>query len=94
MNRINGLVDGIDKIVAHKDNYAYFPIHGHYEGEYLRSCYVQGGWKDTDEPANEKAGEEGSLFNHQGRVPGGMATSYFSAGTKRPCGFRANWFDS
>jgi hypothetical protein len=83
LDRINGLIDGLDKIVAHKDNYAYFPIHGRYEGEYLRSCYVKEGWKDIEEPANEKAGEEGSLFNHQGCVPGGMATSYFLSGNDK-----------
>jgi hypothetical protein len=77
LDHINGLIDGIDKIVVHKDNYAYFPVHGRYEGEYLRSCYVKAGWKDAVEPPNEKFGEEGSLFNHQGHVPGGMATSYF-----------------
>ncbi|MBU4272516.1 MAG: hypothetical protein KKE86_15595 [Planctomycetes bacterium] len=76
LDRINGLIDGIDKIVEHKGDYAYFPVHGRYEGEYLRSCYVREGWKDTVEPPNEKFGEEGSLFNHQGHVPGGMAASY------------------
>jgi hypothetical protein len=77
LDKAKGLVDGIDKIVTHKDDYAYFPVHGRYEAEYLRSCYVKAGWKDTFEPTNEKFGEEGSLFNHQGHVPGAMAT--FSA---------------
>lgn len=74
---MDGLVNGIDKIVVHKDDYAYFPVYGRYEEEYLRSCYVKDGWGDTVEPTTEKFGEEGSLFNHQGHVPGGMATSYF-----------------
>ena len=82
IDRINGLVNGIDRIVVHKDGYAYFPVYGHYEGEYLRSCYTQKGWRDTVEPTYEKFGEEGSLFNHQGHVPGGMATSYLLTGNK------------
>ncbi len=81
-DRINGLVNGIDKIVVHKGDYAYFPVHGRYEGEYIRSCYVKEGWGDTVEPTNEKFGEEGSLFNHQGHVPGGMATWYLLSGNK------------
>ncbi len=79
---IKRLVDGIDKIVVHKEDYAYFPVYGHYEGEYLRSCYTKKGWRDTVEPTHEKFGEEGSLFNHQGHVPGGMATSYLLTGNK------------
>ena len=82
-DRINGLVDGIDRIVVHKDDYAYFPVHGHYEGEYLRSCYTAKGWRDPVEPTHEKFGEEGSLFNHQGHVPGGMATSYLLTGNEK-----------
>ena len=83
MDRINGLVDGIDEVVVHKDDYAYFPVHGHYEGEYLRSCYTAKGWRDPVEPTHEKFGEEGSLFNHQGHVPGGMATSFLLTGNEK-----------
>lgn len=81
-DRISGLVNGIDRVVVHKKDYAYFPVRGHYEAEYLRSCYTEKGWRDVGEPANEKFGEEGSLFNHQGHVPGGMATSYLLTGNK------------
>jgi len=83
LDLINGLVDGIDKIVVHKEDYAYFPVYGHYEGEYLRSCYTEKGWRDIVEPTHEKFGEEGSLFNHQGHVPGGMATSYLLTGDQK-----------
>lgn len=77
LNRIDAMVDGLDKkLVEHKGDYAYFPVHGYYDGEYCSSCYVAKGWKDTVEPPNEKFGEEGSLFNHQGHMPGAMATSY------------------
>jgi hypothetical protein len=83
-DRIDRLVDGLDKIlVVHKDDYAYFPVHGHYEEEYNRSCYTRKGWRDTVEPTNEKFGEEGSMFNHQGNMPGGMATSYLLTGNKK-----------
>jgi hypothetical protein len=83
LERVNGLIDGIDKIVEHKDDYAYFPVYGRYEGEYIRSCYVKDGWGNKVEPTHEKFGEEGSLFNHQGHVPGGMATSYFFSGNDK-----------
>ena len=83
LERINSLIDGIDKIVEHKDGYAFFPVYGKYDREYLRSCYVKGGWGDKVEPTNEKFGEEGSLFNHQGHVPGGMATAYLLSGNDK-----------
>ena len=76
LEKTDGLIQGIDKIVEHKDDYAYFPVFGRYKGDYLRSCYVKAGWGDTVEPTHEKFGEEGSLFNHQGHVPGAIATSF------------------
>lgn len=80
--RIDRMVTGMDKIVVHKDDYAYIPILGFYGGEYYQSCYTQKGWKDTAEPLNEKAGEEGSLFNQQGNIPGALANWYVLTGNE------------
>ena len=79
------MVNGIDKrLVIHKDDYAYIPAHGWIEdNEYFRSCYTEKGWKDTGEPAHEKAGEEGSLFNHQGHYAGALATWYNLTGNEQ-----------
>ncbi len=83
-NRIDRMVDGLDRIAVHKDDYAYFPIHGLMPEDYLSSCYVKGrGWKDTSEPENEKGGEEGSLFIHQGEMPGPLANWYVLTGNKQ-----------
>jgi hypothetical protein len=83
-NRIDKLVDGLDRLmVVHKDDYAYFPIKGYYPGEYLRSCYTKRGWADTSEPANEKAGEEGSLFNHQAHIAGCLASWHGLSGNEQ-----------
>ena len=76
------MVSGLDRIAVHKEDYAYFPTHGFYGEEYLRSCYTQRGWKDTTEPQNEKGGEEGSLFNHQGHMPGVLANWYRLTGNE------------
>ncbi|OGO37936.1 MAG: hypothetical protein A2147_07105 [Chloroflexi bacterium RBG_16_57_8] len=83
--RIDKMVDGLDRVmVVHKDDYAYFPTSGWLHWEYFRSCYIKDrGWKDTSEPENEKGGEEGSVFNHQGHVAGGMATWYMLTGNKQ-----------
>ena len=82
--RIDRMVDGIDrKLAVHKDDYAYIPAYGFYQEEYLRSCYTRKGWKDTTEPLNEKAGEEGSLFNHQGNIPGALANWYVLSGNEQ-----------
>lgn len=81
---ISRMVDGLDrKLVVRKENYAYFPVHGFYEQEYLRSGYTRRGWKDTAEPLNEKFGEEGSLFNHQGHIPGALANCYVMTGNEQ-----------
>lgn len=81
---IDEMVDGLDKIAVHKDDYAYFPAEGWIPYEYFRSSYLKGrGWKGTSEPAHEKAGEEGSLFNHQAHLPGAMATWYTLTGNKK-----------
>ncbi len=79
------MVDGLDRLmVVHKDGYAYFPTHGWMKEDYFRSCYLKGrGWKDTTEPANEKDGEEGSLLNHQGHIPGSLANWYVLTGNKQ-----------
>lgn len=84
-NLIDRMVDGIDRLlVVHKDDYAYFPVHGWIQYEYFRSCYLKGrGWKDIAEPETEKIGEEGSLFNHQGHTPGALATWYQLTGNKQ-----------
>ena len=82
--RIDRMVNGLDRtFVVHKDNYAYVPNQGFNPEEYLRSCYTRKGWKDTAEPRNEKEGEEGSLFNHQGHTPGALATWYQLSGNKQ-----------
>ena len=82
--RIDRLVNGMDQVlVVHKDDYAYFPSRGLYDQNYLRSCYTRKGWKDTSEPANEKAGEEGSLFNQQGAIPSGLTLWYKMTGNKQ-----------
>jgi hypothetical protein len=82
---IDRLVDGIDRRLAvHKIEYAYIPISGWLPQEYFRSCYLkERGWKSTEEPKNEKAGEEGSLFNHQGHTPGALANWYLLTGNKQ-----------
>jgi hypothetical protein len=79
------MVNGLDRLmVVHKDDYAYFPIQGWMPQEYFRSCYLKNrGWKGTDEPANEKGGEEGSLFNHQGHIPDPLATWYILTGNEQ-----------
>jgi hypothetical protein len=82
-DRIDRMVDGLTRIVAYQDDYAYFPTGGYYEEEYLRSCYVGRGWKDMAEPRDEKHGEEGSLFNHQGHIPGVLATWYRLTGNEQ-----------
>ncbi len=84
--RIDRMVDGLDRIAVRKEDYAYYPTHGWMEEEYLRSCYVKGkgkGWKDTSEPENEKGGEEGSLFIHQGEIPGPLANWHKLTGNKQ-----------
>ena len=82
-DRVDKLVDGLERLVVHQDDYAYFPIHGFYDENYLRSCYTRRGWKDTTEPKNEKDGEEGSLFNHQGHMPGVLANWYRMTGNQQ-----------
>lgn len=79
---VDRMVDGMDgHLVVHQDDYAYFPTHGWLDEEYFSSCYVKGrGWRDTREPADEKDGEEGSLFNHQGHSPGVLANWYLMTG--------------
>ncbi|MDD5707291.1 MAG: hypothetical protein PHR35_15315 [Kiritimatiellae bacterium] len=82
---VDRMVDGLDRLmVVHKDDYAYFPIEGWMPEEYFSSCYVKGrGWKGVSEPMNEKAGEEGSLFNHQGHVGGVLANWYMLTGNEQ-----------
>ncbi len=87
--RIDRMVDGIDRyLVVHKDGYAYIPVDASIDDD-RRGCpdplgYVKGrGWKDTTEPASEKSGEEGSLFNHEGHTPGVLANWYMMTGNKQ-----------
>jgi hypothetical protein len=84
-SHIDRLVDGIDrKLAVHKSDYAYIPIGGWLSQEYFRSCYLRDrGWKSTAEPPNEKAGEEGSLFNHQGHTPGALANWHMLTGNEQ-----------
>ena len=83
--RIDRLVNGLDHLmVVHKDDYAYFSTQGWMDREYFRSCYIKGrDWKGTAEPENEKGGEEGSLFNHQGHIPGALANWHLLTGNKQ-----------
>ncbi len=78
--RIDRMVTGLEKVVVHKDDYAYVPALGFHQGDYYQSCYVKRGWKDVAEPPGEKAGEEGSLLNQQGHLPGALATWYALTG--------------
>lgn len=75
---VDRMVHGLDKkILVHKADYAYAPIYGWFEeSDYFRASYSENGWKDDKEPENEKAGEEGSLFNAQGHTPGALANWY------------------
>ena len=83
--RIDRLVNGLDsKMAVHKNDHAYIPTGGWLSQEYFRSCYLKDrGWKTTEEPANEKAGEEGSLFNHQGHTPGALSNWYVLTGNQQ-----------
>jgi hypothetical protein len=83
---VDRMVDGIDKhLVVHKDDYAYIPLEGWWGeiDQYHRSAYTVKGWKNTDEPMNEKDGLEGSLFCHQGHYPGVLANWYMLTGNKQ-----------
>ncbi len=82
---VDRMADGLDRhFVVHKEDYAYVPTHGWMPEEYLRSNYLKDrGWKDTAEPENEKGGEEGSLFNHQGHLAGALAHWYLLTGNER-----------
>ena len=83
--RIDRLVDGLDQLmVFHKGDYAYIPLKGWMNEPYLDNCFIKGkGWKDLSEPANEKGGEEGSLFNNQGHIPGTLANWYLLTGNRQ-----------
>ena len=81
---VDRMVNGLDRIVVHNGDFAYFPTRGRVSTEYFRSCYQRShGWEDTSEPANEKGGEEGSLFNHQGHIPGVLANWYLLTGNEQ-----------
>ena len=80
---VDRMVDGLDRIAVHKQDYAYFPVHGWIDVEYFRSSYTRQGWKDTIEPTHEKFGEEGSLFNHQGHIPGALANWFLLTGNQK-----------
>ena len=82
---IDRMVDGLDRhFVVHKDDYAYVPVYGWLDPMFFRSCYIKGrGWKDTVEPPDEKFGEEYSLFNHQGHIPGALANWYKLTGNEQ-----------
>ena len=80
---VDRMVDGLDQIAVHKEDYAYFPVYGWIDVEYFRSSYTKDGWKDTVEPTDEKFGEEGSLFNHQGHIPGALANWYMLTGNEK-----------
>ncbi len=78
------IVDGMDRVmVVHKGDYAYFPVRGWIPEDYFNSCYTSRGWKDTTEPKDEKSGEEGSLFNHQGQTPAALVNWYMLTGNKQ-----------
>ncbi len=82
---VDRMVEGLDKfMVVHKEDYGYIPTQGFMPIEYFRSCYVKGmGWRNTEEPTDEKSGEEGSLFCHQGHTPGVLANWYRFSGNRK-----------
>lgn len=82
---VDRMIVGLDeKILVHKNDYAYAPIYGWFEeSDYFRASYSEKGWKDDKEPENEKAGEEGSLFNAQGHTPGALANWYRLTGNEQ-----------
>ena len=82
---VDKMVDGMDRhLVVHRDDYAFVPTGGWIESNtYSRSSYTPRGWKTAEEPANEKKGEEGSLFNHQGHLPGALANWYMLTGNEQ-----------
>ena len=61
-DRIQALVNGLDRIAIRKDDYAYFPDGGFGEA----FSYPRGGWLRTDEPRSETEGGEGSVTAYQG----------------------------
>jgi len=82
--RIDKLAGGLDALAVHQSDYAFFPTAGRYGREYQSSCYTKDGWKNLSEPADEKkSGEEGSVFNHQGNIPGALATWYTLTGNEQ-----------
>ena len=66
LDRINGLIDGIDKIVEHKGDYAYFPVYGRYEGEYLRIVLRQGGLEEYGRANQREVWRRGLLVQSSG----------------------------
>jgi hypothetical protein len=83
--RVDRMVNGFDRrLVVHKDDYAYIPTGGWLTGEHMHSCYLKDrGWRDTEEPRDEKNGEEGSLFADQGHIPGALANWYVLTGNEQ-----------
>ncbi len=61
--RIRAMIDGLDRIAVHKDDYAYYPPRGGF-GE--AGAYPRTGWLNTDEPESDKDGPEGitSVYGH------------------------------
>jgi len=72
--RCDALVDGLDNLATHRDDFAYYPVLGSYDEAWLSPCVTpERGWGDDSEPMSEKDGEEASLFNHQGHIAGALA---------------------
>jgi hypothetical protein len=89
---LDQMVDGLDKkYVVHQDDYAYVPVAGWLPHDYWRSNYTLKGWEDTTEPATEKAGEEGSLMNHQANCAGPPATWYALSGNQQSLRLSGEW---
>ena len=89
------VVEGMDHMILHKEDYAYFPPWGGFVEEkdkardtgssrYQAGYYPRSGWASTEEPAHEKdSGEEGSVFMLQGVHPSPLALWYAMSGNKR-----------
>jgi len=73
---IRQLVDGLNRIAVHREDYAYFPDGGF--GEAFN--YPRSGWINTDEAKGEVEGAEGSATGYQAHQIQGLARWYALSG--------------
>ena len=68
---IDKMVEGLEKIVVHKDDYAYIPVYGFYDEEYLRSCYtIRKGGKIRSSPRTRSSGKKARCLTIKDTCPG------------------------